>query len=90
MRGETEIESGLVLELKASKPSISLSTNDDERSHEALNVEVSAQFLRVPDLPVLCFQRLTASRFGFGVFRETFAADRFCSGRSLFVLRLII
>jgi hypothetical protein len=48
-----------VLEEEASHPAAFLLPDDDQRSSEALNIEVLLKLLGVPDLTMLLFESLT-------------------------------
>ena len=43
---------------------VRFATHNDKRSHEADDLEVSTQFLSIPDLPILSFESSTLTRLG--------------------------
>jgi hypothetical protein len=89
VRRKVEVEAGIVLKLKASLLAIAFSTHDDEGSQEPGYFEVPAEFVGVPNLPMLGFKSfstpghgidfddaLTAIEFGGVRHRDLLGADR--------------
>jgi hypothetical protein len=51
-----------MLEFKTALLAVTATTDYDERCHESDHLEISAEFLGVPDLSVLSFEGFTAAR----------------------------
>lgn len=77
MKGE--VESRRVLEEERAPHSVRTTADDDQRRCEAQDLEVLAEFLRVPDLAVFGFQGFTAARLSVDLGLH-FATHGFASG----------
>ena len=63
LRRPTEVEPWIALEHQTAFGPVRLPTCDYERCHEAQYIEVTLKLARIPNLPVLGFEILTAARF---------------------------
>jgi len=73
---EVEVEPGLMLKFQGAFSPITAPAHHDERGKKADHFEIPAQFLRVPDLPMLGFERFTAAGLGID-FHEALATKGF-------------
>jgi hypothetical protein len=85
VRGKVEIKAGAVLELQRTFHAIALPSHHDEGREKAENFKVPPEFVGVPDLGVLLFEGLTASRFSVDLCNKfpTYGFDRVIHDRLL-------
>ncbi len=76
VRLKTEIEAGPGLKLQAPLYAVALALHDDERGHEADNVEILRKLACVPHFPMFDFKSFTAARLGVDL-GKSFSPDRF-------------